>query len=83
MRMYALVTSFQPLVVYLYRAGFARFSSTRYSNDSLTNTLVHLTNVAIQKGSDTYNEEVGLGVCVLCVCVAAHKTTVHSCSVFV
>lgn len=72
MRMYALVTSFQPLVVYLYRAGFARFSSTRYSNDSLTNTLVHLTNVAIQKGSDTYNEEVGLGVCVCVVCVWPH-----------
>lgn len=28
MRLYALTTSFQPLVIYFYRSGFARFSST-------------------------------------------------------
>ena len=31
----------------------------RYSNADVTNTFVHLTNVAIQKGSDTYNEQTG------------------------
>ena len=28
MRMYALVTSFQPLTIYIYRSGFARFSAS-------------------------------------------------------
>jgi len=34
MRLYCLVTSFSPLVVWMYRSGFARFSNARYSNDS-------------------------------------------------
>ena len=53
MRIYALVTSFQPLTCYLYRRGFARFSATRYSNSlaNQANTAMHLTNVAIQKKS--------------------------------
>jgi tubulin polyglutamylase TTLL9 len=28
MRMYALVTSFQPMTIYIYRSGFARFSAS-------------------------------------------------------
>jgi tubulin polyglutamylase TTLL9 len=32
MRIYALCTSYQPLTVYLYRAGFARFAHDRYDN---------------------------------------------------
>jgi len=36
-------------------------ASRRYSNADPTNNYVHLTNVAIQKSSDTYNEEVRLG----------------------
>ncbi len=31
LRLYALVTSYAPLTVWLYRSGFARFSLTRYS----------------------------------------------------
>lgn len=30
LRLYVLVTSFRPLTVYIYRDGFAKFSSTRY-----------------------------------------------------
>ena len=29
-RIYALVTSYSPLTVYLYRSGFARFTHSRY-----------------------------------------------------
>ena len=31
MRIYALVTSYAPLTVWLYRSGFCRFTNTRYS----------------------------------------------------
>ncbi|KAA0155290.1 hypothetical protein FNF27_05706 [Cafeteria roenbergensis] len=61
MRMYALVTSFNPLKVYLHRSGFARFSASRYSSDlaDIENAFVHLTNVAIQKTSTEYNADTG------------------------
>ena len=58
---YALVTSFQPLVVWIYRGGFCRFTNTRYSSNmaDINNAFMHLTNVAIQKTSDTYNSITG------------------------
>ena len=61
LRIYVLVTCYQPLTVYLYRDGFGRFTNSRYSNnlDDLSNTYMHLTNVAIQKTSDAYNEQIG------------------------
>lgn len=59
LRLYALVTGFQPLVVYLYRSGFARFSHSRYSTADLSNQEVHLTNVAVQKHSEHYDEKRG------------------------
>ena len=61
MRIYVLVTSYQPLTVWLYRSGFARFTHQRYSNkiDEITNTFMHLTNVAIQKPADNYDEKLG------------------------
>ena len=33
MRIYTLVISYQPLVVYLYRTGFGRFTHHRYTNN--------------------------------------------------
>ena len=56
-----LVTSFNPLKVWLYRGGFARFSNMRYSSKSETirNTYIHLTNVSIQKHNSLYNRELG------------------------
>lgn len=52
-RMYALVTSFTPLTVYMHRGGFCRFSMSRYTSDKsdMTNLGKHLTNVAVQKHS--------------------------------
>ena len=61
LRIYVLVTSYQPLTVYLYRSGFARFTHHRYSNkiDEIKNTYMHLTNVAIQKTNANYDERLG------------------------
>ncbi|KAJ8614494.1 hypothetical protein CTAYLR_000754 [Chrysophaeum taylorii] len=60
-RLYVLVTSFSPLVAYLYRGGFARFSHTRYSAEpaDVANNFVHLTNVAIQKTAENYDARSG------------------------
>eukprot|EP00759_Apiculatamorpha_spiralis_P021741 PhF_6_TR26321/c0_g1_i1/m.37840/K16603/TTLL9; tubulin polyglutamylase TTLL9 len=57
LRIYVLVTSYSPLVVWLYRSGFARFSHHRFSMNlkELENTYVHLTNCSIQKTSEKYN----------------------------
>ena len=61
LRVYALVTSFTPLVVWIHRTGFARFSNTRYSSDKTTisNSFMHLTNVAIQKTAKDYDKGQG------------------------
>mmetsp|Transcript_133792 Transcript_133792/g.303471 ORF Transcript_133792/g.303471 Transcript_133792/m.303471 type:complete len:425 (+) Transcript_133792:46-1320(+) len=61
LRLYVLVTSYSPMNVHLYRSGFARFSQHRYTNDAATmgNQMVHLTNVAIQKTSASYNPDGG------------------------
>ncbi len=61
MRLYALVTSFSPLKVFQYRRGFARFTNSRYSSDpqDIYNGFMHLTNVAIQKTAENYDERTG------------------------
>eukprot|EP00933_Yihiella_yeosuensis_P033886 TRINITY_DN27494_c0_g1_i1.p1 TRINITY_DN27494_c0_g1~~TRINITY_DN27494_c0_g1_i1.p1 ORF type:complete len:515 (+),score=101.28 TRINITY_DN27494_c0_g1_i1:97-1641(+) len=53
MRLYVLVTGYVPLVVYMHRGGFCRFSMSRYSSDknNLNDLGSHLTNVAVQKHS--------------------------------
>jgi len=55
MRTYVTVTSFNPLEAFIYRDGFARFTTVPYSTDADTidNKLVHLTNSSIQR----YNED--------------------------
>ena len=48
---YCLVTSYNPLTIYLHRGGFCRFSMSRFSMEKsqFTNVSAHLTNVAVQK----------------------------------
>ena len=55
------MTSFSPLKVYQYRRGFARFTNSRYSSDieDIYNGFMHLTNVAIQKTAENYDERTG------------------------
>lgn len=47
--------------MYIYRNGFARFSNYRYSNNpsDIANSFIHLTNVAIQKTAENYNNSHG------------------------
>ena len=61
LRIYALVTNYSPLVVYLYRTGFARFTHHKFSTnmEDISNNYIHLTNVAIQKNSDNYDDKTG------------------------
>lgn len=59
LRVFVLVTSYIPLKVWLYRDGFARFSNTRFSLNSLDDQYVHLTNVAVQKTAPDYDPEKG------------------------
>ena len=61
LRIYVLVTSYRPLKVWYSSKGFARFCNEKYSTDmsELDNMMMHLTNVAVQKGGDEYNTEHG------------------------
>eukprot|EP01083_Nonionella_stella_P223413 796242_1 len=61
LRIFVLVTSFSPLTVYLYRSGFARFSSSQYSADAqhFGNDYIHLTNFAVQKSAPHYCQATG------------------------
>ncbi|XP_026219795.1 probable tubulin polyglutamylase TTLL1 isoform X2 [Anabas testudineus] len=51
------VTTYRPLKCYMYKLGFCRFCTVKYtpSTSELDNMFVHLTNVAIQKHGDDYN----------------------------
>uniref|UniRef100_A0A8B9S4E9 Tubulin--tyrosine ligase-like protein 9 n=1 Tax=Apteryx owenii TaxID=8824 RepID=A0A8B9S4E9_APTOW len=57
LRVYVLVTSYIPLKAWLYRDGFARFSNTRFTLNSIDDHYVHLTNVAVQKTAPDYDLE--------------------------
>ncbi|KAI9143979.1 putative tubulin tyrosine ligase protein [Paraphysoderma sedebokerense] len=58
-RIYVLVTSFNPLTVYIHRNGFCRFSNSEYSLEDISNIYIHATNVAIQKTSPNYSQSKG------------------------
>ena len=51
MRIYVLVTSFNPLEAFLYKEGFARLATQPFSLElsDLKNLIIHLTNFAVQK----------------------------------
>ncbi|XP_008018466.1 probable tubulin polyglutamylase TTLL9 isoform X2 [Chlorocebus sabaeus] len=59
LRVYVLVMSYIPLRAWLYRDGFARFSNTRFTLNSIDDQYVHLTNVAVQKTSPDYHPKKG------------------------
>eukprot|EP00755_Sulcionema_specki_P008474 Sspe_Gene.41051::Locus_19845_Transcript_1_1_Confidence_1.000_Length_2310::g.41051::m.41051/K16599/TTLL1; tubulin polyglutamylase TTLL1 len=61
LRLYVLVTSYRPLRAYLHKEGFARFCTVPYNTDvsDLDNLFIHLTNVAVQRQGEEYNEKHG------------------------
>ena len=65
MRVYVLVTSFDPLVVYLAQDGIVKFCTSKFdlSSDRLKNRYVHLANQAINKFSPDFvlNQEIDSG----------------------
>ncbi|XP_078516054.1 tubulin polyglutamylase TTLL5 isoform X2 [Lissotriton helveticus] len=55
-RLYVLVTSYDPLVIYLYEEGLARFATVRYDKaaKNIKNQFMHLTNYSVNKKSGDY-----------------------------
>uniref|UniRef100_G1KTE7 Tubulin--tyrosine ligase-like protein 5 n=1 Tax=Anolis carolinensis TaxID=28377 RepID=G1KTE7_ANOCA len=55
-RLYVLVTSYDPLLVYLYEEGLARFATVRYDQGAknIKNQFMHLTNYSVNKKSGDY-----------------------------
>jgi tubulin polyglutamylase TTLL4 len=55
-RIYVLVSSFDPLRVYLFHEGLARFATEKYSTSTkeLSKRYVHLTNWSVNKHSQNY-----------------------------
>ena len=51
MRLYVVITSLDPLMIYLYGDGLVRFATQQYSTESedIVNKFVHLTNYEINK----------------------------------
>jgi len=62
LRVYVLVTSFEPLRAYVYREGLTRFASSPYSTEEehLQDAYRHLTNYSINKSAENFveNQEV-------------------------
>lgn len=57
LRIYVLVTSCEPLRIFIYNEGLARFATTSYtepSHSNLDDVCMHLTNYAINKHSDNF-----------------------------
>lgn len=57
LRLYAIVTSYHPLLLYIYHEGLVRFSTERFDLSSLDNRFSHLTNTSINKTGPQYSAE--------------------------
>uniref|UniRef100_A0A1I8NC09 Tubulin-tyrosine ligase family n=1 Tax=Musca domestica TaxID=7370 RepID=A0A1I8NC09_MUSDO len=74
LRLYVLVTSMNPLRVFMYHNGLARFASVKYSDksDTLSDRCMHLTNYSINKFSSNYAKNEDVNAC------HGHKWTIKS-----
>ena len=57
LRIYVLITSLKPLIIYLYKDGLVRIASKNYSLDinSIGDKYIHLTNTDVNKYNKDYN----------------------------
>ncbi|XP_035917353.1 tubulin polyglutamylase TTLL4 isoform X2 [Anopheles stephensi] len=74
LRLYVLVTSMNPLRVYMHTDGLARFASVKYSekSETLNDRYMHLTNYSINKLSNNYSQNEDADAC------QGHKWTIKS-----
>ncbi len=63
LRVYVLVTSFDPLRIYVYNDGLVRFATEQYSTDQndLKKRFIHLTNFSVNKKSENFKDNKGNG----------------------
>ena len=54
MRIYVLITSINPLRIYIYEKGLVRFSTEAYDPTDLMNRYRHLTNYSLNKNNDKF-----------------------------
>ena len=56
LRIYVLVTCFDPLRIFLFKEGLARFATEKYTNNSkfLNKRYIHLTNYSVNKHGDGF-----------------------------
>ncbi|KAF7704612.1 hypothetical protein HF521_021684 [Silurus meridionalis] len=55
-RLYVLVTSYDPVIIYLYEEGLTRFATVKYDHavKNIKNQFMHLTNYSVNKKSSDY-----------------------------
>ena len=58
LRVYVLVTSYDPLMIYIYNDGLVRFCTKKYkvNEASLKDKLIHISNYSVQKKSEDYKK---------------------------
>jgi hypothetical protein len=54
LRIYVCITSFEPLKIYVFKEGLARFASEPYSSNNKFHKFSHLTNYSLNKKNDNY-----------------------------
>lgn len=62
LRVYVLITSVTPLRIFIYEEGLARFATSEYVSplgSNLGNLFMHLTNYAINKDADNFQQNSG------------------------
>jgi len=56
-RVYVLVTNVQPLRIFWYKDGLARFATEKYKLKAFNNPFIHLTNYAINKDNENFQSD--------------------------
>jgi tubulin polyglutamylase TTLL4 len=64
LRVYVLVSSFDPLRIYVYNDGLVRFATEQYSLDpnDMKKRFIHLTNFSVNKKNENFKDNQGTGV---------------------